>query len=58
VQFPCFLDHVEGEALKVAFFGQIGECSQVPLEDDRGRHAWRTRWEADEPCGRVNGGLE
>ena len=29
VQFPCFLDHVKGEALKVAFYGQIGECSQV-----------------------------
>ena len=41
--FHVFLEHVEGESLEVAFFGQIVEGSQVAFEDDRGGHAWRTR---------------
>jgi hypothetical protein len=57
MQLPCFLEHVEGEALKVAFIGQIGECSQVPFEDDWGGHAWHTSGETDKPCVWVNGGL-
>ena len=32
--FPCFLEHVEGKALEVAFVGQIVECRQIPFEDD------------------------
>ena len=44
--------------LEGCIFGQIGEGSQVPLEDDRGGHAWRTRGETNEPCGRVDGSLE
>jgi hypothetical protein len=49
---------VEGEALEIAFVSQIGEGRQVPFEGGRGRHAWHTRWEIDEPCAWVDGGLE
>ena len=29
--------------MDVAFVCQVSECGQVPLEDDRGGHAWRAR---------------
>ena len=57
MQLPYFLEHVEGEALEVTFIGQVVECGQVTFEDDGRGHAWCARGEADEPCGRVNGGL-
>jgi hypothetical protein len=34
MQLLSFLEHVEREALKDAFIGQIVECSQVPFQDD------------------------
>ena len=48
---------MEGEALEVAFLGQIVECSQVPFEDDRRGHTWHTLGETNEPCVWVDGGL-
>ena len=49
---------MQGEAWEVAFVGEVRECGEVSLEDDRGGHAWDAGGEAYKPGGWVYGGLE